>query len=336
MADPARILLPFEDELVSVPDSGETLYIRPPAFLPQDFAEFPHIVCEQGFKPFSDRLTLDNLTIVPEASGDFPLVLLALTRSRAENMANFARACRMVADGGQVVVSGDKTDGIDSMLKAVKKAFTIDGVLSKSHGKVFWLTPTAPAPEEWEAAIQPSRNAFGYMTAPGMFSPEKIDVGSEMLTNYFDKSIKGAVADLGSGWGYLSKNVLEKCERLTSLDMYEAEYTALEASKANITDKRAAFHWIDVTSMDKPAEPYHTVICNPPFHQGRAAEPAIGISFIAAAARIMKPSGQFLMVANRQLPYESAMETYFKSWEILEQNKAFKIIRARRPLKRQS
>lgn len=336
MADPARILLPFEDELVSVPDTGETLYIRPPAFLPQDFAEFPHIVCEQGFKPFSDRLTLDNLTVSPEASGTYPLILLALTRSRAENMANFARACRMVADGGQVVVSGDKTDGIDSMLKAVKKVYSIDGVLSKSHGKVFWLTPTTPAPEEWEAAIQPSRNAFGYMTAPGMFSPEKIDVGSEMLTNYFDKSIKGAVADLGSGWGYLSKNVLEKCERLTSLDMFEAEHTALEASKANITDERAAFHWVDVTTMDKPAEPYHTVICNPPFHQGRAAEPAIGISFIAAAARIMKPSGQFLMVANRQLPYESAMETYFKSWEILEQNKAFKIIRARRPLKRQS
>lgn len=196
MADPARILLPFDDELVSIPDTGETLYIRPPAFLPQEFAEFPHIVCEQGFKPFSDRLTLDNLTIVPEASGDFPLVLLALTRSRAENMANFARACRMVTDGGQVVVSGDKTDGIDSMLKAVKKIYEIDGVLSKSHGKVFWLTPKSPAPEEWEAAILPSRNAFGYMTAPGMFSPGKIDVGSEMLTNYFDKSSKGRLPTL--------------------------------------------------------------------------------------------------------------------------------------------
>lgn len=336
MADPARILLPFKDELLTIPDTGETLYIRPPAFLPHEFAEFPHIVCEQGFKPFSDRLALDNLTIVPEASGVFPMVLLALTRSRAENMANFTRACRMVADGGQVVVSGDKTDGIDSMLKAIKKVHAVDGVLSKSHGKVFWLTPTIPSPEEWEAAIRPSLNAFGYLTAPGMFSPNKIDVGSEMLTKYFDKSIKGPVADLGSGWGYLAKNVLEKCERLTSLDLYEAEYKALEASKTNVKDARAAFHWVDVTTLDKPVEPYHTVICNPPFHQGRTAEPAIGISFIAAAARIIKPSGQFLMVANRQLPYEAAMATYFKNWEILEQNKAFKIIRARRPLKRQS
>jgi len=241
----------------------------------------------------------------------------------------------MVEKGGKVVVSGDKTDGIDSMLKAVKKIYAIDGALSKSHGKVFWITPTEPAPTEWEAAVEPKPNAFGYLTAPGMFSPNKIDVGSEMLTSYFDKSIKGAVADIGSGWGYLAKNVLEKCDRLTSLDLYEAEYAALEASKINVTDERAAFHWADVTTMDKPAEPYHTVICNPPFHQGRTADPALGISFIEAAARIMKPSGQFLMVANRQLPYESAMDMYFKIWEILEQDRAFKIIRARRPLKRQ-
>ena len=334
MADPARILLPFEDELLAIPETGEILYIRPPAFMPPEFAGFPHIVCEQGFKPFADRLTLDNITVLPKATGTFAMVFVALTRSRAENMANFARACRMVTKGGHVVASGDKTDGIDSMLKAVKKIFDVDGVLSKSHGKVFWLTPTHAAPEEWETALAPSLNAFGYVTAPGMFSPEKIDVGSEMLTKYFDKSIKGPVADIGAGWGYLSKNVLEKCERITSLDIFEAEYTALEAAKVNVTDERAAFHWVDVTTMDRPAEPYHTVICNPPFHQGRTSEPAIGISFIAAA-RIMKPSGQFLMVANRQLPYESAMETYFKNWEILEQDKAFKIIRARRPLKRQ-
>ena len=336
MADPARILLPFEDELVSIPENGDVLYIRPPAFLPSGFSIFKHVICEQGFKPFADRLTLENTTVLPEVTGEYPLVLMALTRSRAENMANFARACRMVSKGGQVVVSGDKTDGIDSVLKAVKKVYEIDGTLSKSHGKVFWLTPATPAPEEWEEAIKPSVNSFGFVTAPGMFSPEKIDVGSEMLTKYFDKSIKGAVADLGSGWGYLSKHVLEKCERLTSLDLYEAEYSALEASKLNITDERASFHWVDVTTMAQPAEPYHTVICNPPFHQGRAAEPAIGISFIATAARIMKPSGQFLMVANRQLPYESAMEMHFKNWEILEQDRAFKIIRARRPLKRQA
>ena len=33
------------------------------------------------------------------------------------------------------------------------------------------------------------------------------------------------------------------------------------------------------------------MIANPPFHQGRAAEPDLGAAFIAAAARILEPSG---------------------------------------------
>lgn len=333
MSDPTRILLPFEDELIPVPEQ-EILFIRPASILPVGFGIFSQILCEQGFKPSADMLSGSNITTTPMASGEYPAVLIALTRSRAENMASFARACRMVEIGGTIVVSGEKTDGIDSMLKAVKKTCDVDGVHSKSHGKVFWLTiNTRPTLPDWEDAAQATLKPHGFITAPGMFSPDKIDKGSEMLTAYFDKSIKGPVADLGAGWGYLSKLVLEKCDRLEHLDLFEAEHSALEAAKQNVTDPRARFHWSDVTTLQKPTEGYHTVICNPPFHQGRAAEPSIGISFIAAAARIMRPSGQFLMVANRQLPYESAMDLHFKKWEILHQDKGFKIIRARRPLK---
>lgn len=334
MPNAARILLPFNDELIEVPEAGEVLFIRPPADLPADFAIFQKLVCEQGFKPFADRLTAENLTITASASGEYPMVLMALTRSRAENMSNFARACRMVSAGGTVLVTGNKTDGIDSMLKAVKKLVEVDGVLSKSHGKVFWLTVNDPSLPDWEAAAAPKTNAFGFVTAPGMFSPEKIDRGSALLATYFDKTVKGSVADLGAGWGFLAQKALAQCETISSLDLYEAEHAALEAAKLNVTDPRAAFHWADASDLQKPAEGYQTVIANPPFHQGRAAEPAIGISFIATAARILRPSGQLLVVANRQLPYESALDLHFKHWEFLHQDKAFKIIRARRPLNR--
>lgn len=334
MPNAARILLPFNEGLIEVPEAGEVLFIRPSDSLPSDFAMFPQLVCEQGFKPFADRLTSGNLTVTASATGEFPMILMALTRSRAENMANFARACRVVAAGGTVLVSGSKTDGIDSMLKAVKKLMPVDGVMSKSHGKVFWTTVNSPALPEWESAAAPKTNPFGFVTAPGMFSPEKIDRGSALLATYFDKSVKGSVADLGAGWGFLAQKALAQCETITTLDLYEAEHSALEAAKQNVTDERAAFHWADVSDLQKPAEGYQTVIANPPFHQGRAAEPAIGISFIATAARILRPSGQLLLVANRQLPYETALDLHFKHWEFLHQDKGFKIIRARRPLNR--
>ncbi len=331
MSDPARIMLPLDEGLTELPE-GPVLFIRPSAGIPQELAAREGFVCEQGFRPVADRLEARGFTVVPVAEGRFAGAMVELTRNRAENMANVARALRLVAPDGVVLVSGNKTDGVDSLLKAVRKVTDISGVLSKSHGKVFWLSGAVPvAFADWEAAAGPKRNPAGYLTAPGMFSPEKIDTGSEMLARYFDKSVKGTVADLGAGWGYLAQQALATCDKIGTLDLYEAEYSALEAARSNVTDPRARFHWADVATLGKPATPCQTVISNPPFHQSRAAEPSIGIGFIAAAARLLKPSGQFLMVANRQLPYETALEAHFKHWEILEQDRAFKVIRARRP-----
>ncbi len=320
MSDSERVFLPFDEGLLELPERG--LYLRPSSDIPEII---PDMVYEQGFKPFADSLVARGFSVVAEAAGEFPMVFVGLTRSRVENMANVARAARM---GAVVVVSGAKTDGVDSLLKSVKKVCDIDGVLSKSHGKVFWFTPTVAF--DW--VLERSENSEGFVTAAGMFSPDKVDKGSALLTEYFDGSVKGSVADLGAGWGYLASEVLKRCEKVASVDLYEAEHSALEAAKLNVTDTRAAFHWTDVATMEKPSEGYHAVICNPPFHQGRAAEPSIGIGFIRAAARILRPSGQLLMVANRQLPYEEALDLSFKHWEILHQDKAFKVVRARRPL----
>ena len=77
--------------------------------------------------------------------------------------------------------------------------------------------------------------------------------------------------------------------------------------------------------------PYDAVIANPPFHQGRAAEPDLGAAFIAAAARILKPSGRLLLVANRQLPYEAAVAAAFRHWEKLAEDGVYKVIQAERP-----
>jgi 16S rRNA (guanine1207-N2)-methyltransferase len=60
-----------------------------------------------------------------------------------------------------------------------------------------------------------------------------------------------------------------------------------------------------------PTEPYDAILSNPPFHTGRRADPGLGRAFISAAARMLKPSGKFIMVANRHLPYEDALKDAF-------------------------
>jgi len=326
-----RILLPFEDEVLAFPE-GDVLCIRPVA-LPPEFREIGGLICEQGFKPFADQLEAEGYTVLPKVSGQFDTVIVYLGRNRAENLGNIARGYSMARETGTVLVDGAKTDGVDSILKTLRKLVDIDGVYSKAHGKVFWMKRGA-APQEffaWQQALNFCENADGYQTAPGMFSAEKVDKGSALLTQYLDGSVKGRVADIGAGWGYLSVEILRASEKITELDLFEAEHVALEASKLNVTDSRARFHWTDVAKLAHGREGYHTVISNPPFHQSRAADPLIGGGFIAAASRILRPSGQFLFVANRQLPYEAVLEARFRHWEILFQDGAFKVIRARKP-----
>ncbi|NOR64316.1 MAG: methyltransferase [Rhodobacteraceae bacterium] len=319
MSAAPRFLAPFEQGLVEPAQS--LLVIRPADAL--GLSGFEGVTIEQGFYPVATALEGAGYPVSARAEGRFGMVLVNLTRAKAENLANIARACAM--SDGLVLVNGAKKDGIESLLKAVKKITSVD-VMSKAHGKVFWFEAT-PMPEEWRVAGEMAANKDGFMTAPGMFSSEKVDVGSTLLAPYFE-GLKGRVADLGAGWGWLSAQALGP--DISEMVLFEAEHKAVEAAKLNLTDLRVRFEWADVLTLPKQL-PFDVVISNPPFHQTRAAEPSLGVGFIQAAAKLLKPKGRLLMVANRQLPYERALEDTFRKVEMLKQTNGFKLFEASSP-----
>jgi len=94
-----------------------------------------------------------------------------------------------------------------------------------------------------------------------------------------------------------------------------------------VTDSRASFHWLDLAQEPAPAT-YDAIVCNPPFHTGRASTPALGQKIIEVASRALKPQGLFYMVANRGLPYEPVLKQHFASFEPLADNNKFRISRA--------
>jgi 16S rRNA (guanine1207-N2)-methyltransferase len=67
---------------------------------------------------------------------------------------------------------------------------------------------------------------------------------------------------------------------------------------------------------------------NPPFHAGRAAEPAIGQGMILAAARALKPGGTLYLVANRQLPYEQVLAKEFRKSGETVRDARYKVLQA--------
>lgn len=226
-----------------------------------------------------------------------------------------------ISTGGTVIIDGQKTDGIESIYKDIRKVADLQGVVTKGHGRLFWFTgDKAPA---WAVTV---KSPEGYKTVAGVFSEAKIDAGSALLATHLD-GLKGEVADLGAGWGYLSREILLH-EGVTRLDMIEAEKTALDCAVINTNDPRAQPVWTDALTH---AGSYDTVVSNPPFHTSRAGDPDLGRGFIASAARILKPRGELLMVANRHLPYEAELTAKFAHVEELSGSGAFKIVRAARP-----
>lgn len=323
-----RLMLALDGD-GALPPTGGILVIGARAGDHLDILPKERVTVIQGFRPDHDALAARGWRVVPDiadAGTGFAAALIFLPRSRGQGRGWLAAAARRILPGGPIWVDGHKTDGVETMLKDVKSRASVAASFSKAHGKIFRFD-AAPLFDDWtEEALHP---APGFTTRPGVFSAEKVDPGSAQLAAALPMDLKGRVADLGSGWGWLSARILER-PGVTELHLIEADHGAHVCAGANVTDPRARFHWADATKF-RPEAKFDAVVSNPPFHTGRAAEPAIGIAFIAAAAGMLTSSGRFFMVANRHLPYEAAFSGHFGEVREIGGDGAFKLIAASRP-----
>ncbi|MBM9593253.1 class I SAM-dependent methyltransferase [Roseitranquillus sediminis] len=317
-----RLSLALDQGALVLPPDGAIALFRPPAGtevaeLPRDRLEIVH-----GFRPDHDWFAARAWRTVAEAGGPYAAAVVFLPRAREQARGMIAEACRLTQ--GRVAVDGQKTDGIDGILREVRARTEVGEVISKAHGKLFAFA-SSEVFRDWESA---PREVEGFATAPGVFSADGPDPGSVALAEVLP-ALGGEVADLGAGWGYLGRAIL-RSDKVRSLHAVEAEHAALACARANLDDPRVIFHWADATRF-RPPQPLDAVVTNPPFHQGRRPDPSIGRGFVAAAAGMLKPSGQFWMVANRHLPYETTLNEAFRTVREVAGDGGFKVIQATHP-----
>ena len=335
MSDALRALLHALRQGLSAPAAAPAIFIRAEA----DSALrelLPDLICEQTFKPECDRLATLGCAVSRRAQGPCGTALCLLTKNKLENLANIARAWSMLEPEGLLICSGANDTGAASTARRVRAAFGEFESLPKYHCRVFWTRrrpgPMPQSAADWLAAGELHLVAeTGYLSRPGIHGWNRIDEGSRLLAAHLPSDIAGRVADLGAGWGFLSISLLARCPGITCLDLYDAEWLALDAARANVgarwPNASVAYHWHDVT-RGLPAQRYDTVVMNPPFHSGKATDVALGRAFIAAAAGALVPGGTLLMVANRHLPYEAVVDKHLAARQAIAETAAFKVIRA--------
>ena len=273
-----------------------------------------------------DGLSTRGYRVATDATGSFDLAVVRLSRAKAASRARIADAAGRLSAGASMWIDGQKTDGVDAMVKELRKLAPVTDVHSKAHGKIFRVEIPAGEWLPYDWASRETEAAPGFITLPGVFSADGIDPGSQMLADHLPEKLPTRMVDLGAGWGWLSAQVLAR-PGVEVLHMVEADHAAIESARKNVTDPRARFHWADARDFRLP-DPVNGIVMNPPFHEGRQADPKLGAAFIATAARLLTGAGKLWMVANRHLPYETVLSQYFGQVHEIGGDTRFKIIEA--------
>ena len=280
------------------------------------------------FKPLVDLFQDQGFDPLPSETADLDVALVHVPRVKRLARHLIYTAVRATRPDGLILVDGAKSQGIDSLLKDLKTRAALKGSVSKAHGKLAWFTANGVF-DDWKADdFDPIED--GFVTKTGIFSADGIDPASQLLAASLPDGLSGNFADFGAGWGYLTRRLFDY-PGIGHIDCIEADSAAIDCARQNCGDGPAAFHWSDATTWRAQAA-LDGIVMNPPFHHGRAADPAIGQAFIASAARNLAAHGRLFMVSNRQLPYEAMLQSCFADVKQMAQNNLFKVLFANRPL----
>ena len=327
---------PFETGMLTPPGESErVLFLGAEAGFRRPDGFDAAMEAVQGFRPLYNNLIRQGIDAQPEATGaDFDMALILMTRHRGQNENFDADALERSRPGATIVIAGAKEDGVQSLRKRIQSLGVETEHLAKYHAQAFWFT--RPADIAWlrdALHVPASAVEARFLTAPGMFSHGEVDAGSSFLARYLPKDYRKQAADFGAGWGYLAVALAEASPGIEGIDLYEADYAALDAARKNVNrlcpGLAARHHWLDLAREEVKAR-YDLIVMNPPFHEGHAAEPGLGQAMIRTAAASLRAGGELLLVANRGLPYETGLAELFRSSGETARNARYKVLWARK------
>jgi len=322
------LMLPFSEGL-HVPTRALFLGAAPHPAL----NAWPDVIGWQPLKPLADAWNQAGFERVDDPpEGKWPLVLVLPGKSRDETLAWFALAQERLAPGGKIVCAMPNTAGAGRFEKELASATGAVNSLQKHKCRVFHATDDGTWKLEVFAAWGPLAEqreipGTGFYTQAGVFSSQHIDPGSRLLADHIPPGLRGNVADLGAGWGYLTDAALRRCPGISQLDLFEADSRALACAQRNLSNHAArvlGFHWHDVTSG--LPRTYDAILMNPPFHTGVAADVTLGRTFLTTAAASLTRGGKLLLVANRQLPYEAVLDACRLAWRKVAEDQTYKLL----------
>lgn len=277
----------------------------------------------------------------------FTQVIVHLQKSRAATFCDLAQAWRLLAPGGQLLLSGTNSLGIVSAVKKLAGQLDQAGIVVTNRARarvVRWKRGDGPGPEAettppFEAevrALDGTPHSLHIETRPGVFSAKKLDAGSQLLlgrlAGYVAYKPPKRVVDLGCGTGVLGIAAATLYPE-TEFLLVDADARAVACARENVKRlglaDRVRVEWWD--AREKPLDTrFDLALVNPPFHH-RGPEVDLGpaLALFDSLSHWLGRSGRALVVANRTLPYEEPLSQVGEV-DTLESARGYKLLSLKR------
>lgn len=308
------------------PPQQPALWLNPPSCLGPEAhpeARFWHPHFPQHRRLLSERLQPWN----PAQTARWPRIILYASKHKEENWHLLQSAGSLLEEDGRLLFVVPNEYGSKSYQQRLEQERLLLEYHSGRKSRLYILRSGGLSPLRPLEELQ--QNSSGYWSTPGLFSANQPDRGSLLLAEALQKeSLQGPVSDLGAGWGYLGTRL---CPALP-LHLFESDRRGLAAARRNLEGRKLFTYWCDLADTeswpDGAPTSYGTVISNPPFHQGRKEDTALGQLFARLAHRLLPSGGAYWMVGNSHLGYAKLLATLFTTVEVRDQRDGFTVIKA--------
>jgi 16S rRNA (guanine1207-N2)-methyltransferase len=281
------------------------------------------------FNDFSFATLDDNTvqTVVYRVSKEKPVVHHIINQ-----------AWRVLAPGGELVLTGLKNEGIKTYIDKARHLFgngnarkvgnVYVGSLLKQQGA---CEPQPLDDQNYGQLRLIATPELDFYSKPGLFGWDRIDQGSAFLVEQLPgimQSTHGtprSLLDLGCGYGYLSLMTRNMAlERRMATDNNAAALLAMEKNAGHYAMQ------VDVRADDcagSVRQTFDLILCNPPFHQGFSIDNQLTDKFLRQTHRLLAADGMAVFVVNQFISLEHAAKKYFRRIDTVGRNKSFKLIR---------
>ena len=239
--------------------------------------------------------------------------------------------------GTSIFLVGEKKAGVERAAKQLQpygQALKLD---SARHCQMWQVTinttVTAKALADWaqQYTVATPNGDLTICALPGVFSQNRLDVGTAALLPFLSKVTSGKIADFGCGAGVISA-YLAKLNPKNRIFAMDVDAFALASTRMTFEKNDLAPEQLEITAVtgieDAPLF-LHAIVSNPPFHQGIQTDYNASESLCKTSRRHLKSGGELWIVANRFLNYPLLIEQNFGQCTTKADQQGFKVLFAK-------